>query len=62
LTKIDQVSFENAVKNCEIIEFENMKLPVIGLKDLMLSKIKSERLKDKADFEALQEIKRVTGK
>ena len=58
LTKINQVSFEDANADKVIAEFENMLVPVINLNHLVLSKINSGRRKDEADVEELQKIQR----
>jgi hypothetical protein len=44
------------IKNVNYLPLENAKIPVIGYNDLILSKLTSTRLKDKADIEELQRI------
>ena len=56
LTLISNIKFDDAIKQVNYISLENSKIPVISYSDLLLSKITSERLKDKADIEELQRI------
>lgn len=56
ITHINQVKFEDADTNKIIVEYENLKLPVINLRELVLSKINTGRKKDEADVEELQRI------
>jgi nicotinic acid phosphoribosyltransferase len=58
LTKINQISFENVAPNVVFGEFEGMKLPIISLNDLILSKINTGRTKDNADIQELKKIKK----
>ncbi|MBK7690499.1 MAG: hypothetical protein IPJ31_05080 [Bacteroidetes bacterium] len=53
---IDQIDYEQADKNKEIGEMDDMLLPVIHLHDLVLSKMNTGRIKDQADIEELQKI------
>src|SRR5688500_7675340 len=45
-TYISQVSFEEADSNKAIFEFEELQIPVINIKELILSKINTGRKKD----------------
>lgn len=56
ITLISNVKFEDAIKNVSYFPLEEEKIPVIHYNDLILSKITSSRLKDKADIEELQRI------
>lgn len=56
LTMISNVKFDDAIKNVNYFELEHVKIPFIHYNDLILSKINSSRLKDKADVEELQRI------
>jgi len=56
LTKISGVNYEEADKEKVIVDIEGMKIPVLHLNHLILSKIGTERTKDKADIEELQKI------
>ena len=58
ITKINTVEFQEANTHKIIYEFEGLFIPVINLKDLVLSKINTGRLKDKADIEELQRIQK----
>src|SRR6188508_474677 len=46
ITRINQVSFEEANENKVIYDFEGMMLPVINIRELILSKINTGRKKD----------------
>ncbi len=54
------VKYEGAVKRSSRIDVEGVKIPVIGLDDLIETK-RTGRLQDAADIEALEEIKRLRG-
>lgn len=56
ITIISNVSFEEAIQKVNYIALENIKVPVIDYNLLILSKLTSNRLKDKADIEELQRI------
>jgi len=56
ITLISNVKFKDAIKNINYFSLENEKIPVISYKDLILSKVTSTPLKDKADIEELQRI------
>ena len=56
LTSISNVKFEDAINKVNYFLLEDMNVPVIHYKDLILSKLTSNRLKDKADIEELQRI------
>ena len=56
ITRINQVSFEEAHANKVIYDFEEMMLPVINIRELILSKMNTGRKKDEADVEELQRI------
>lgn len=56
LTLVSNVKFEDAIIQVNYFQLENITVPVIHYNDLILSKITSNRLKDKADIEELQRI------
>lgn len=56
LTLISNVKFEEAIQQVNYFPLENEQIPFIHYNDLILSKITSGRLKDKADIEELQRI------
>jgi len=56
ITIINQVSFENARNNKVVFDFEGLKIPVINVNELILSKMNTGRKKDEADVEELQRI------
>ncbi len=56
LTQISNVKFEDAITKVNYFSLEDMNVPVIHYNDLILSKLTSNRLKDKADIEELQRI------
>ena len=56
LTLISNVKFEDAILNVNYFQLENITVPVIHYNDLILSKLTSNRIKDKADIEELQRI------
>lgn len=58
LTRISGVTFEEAAKEQSYIIDENLKIPVISYKHLIINKMLSTRLKDKADVEELSKIRR----
>lgn len=56
LTLLSNIKFDDAIKKVNYFELESMQVPVLHYEDLILSKITSSRLKDKADIEELQRI------
>lgn len=56
ITQISNVQFEDAIKEVNYIDLENIQVPVIHYNHLILSKLTSTRLKDKADIEELERI------
>ncbi len=56
LTSVNNVKFENAIKHVNYFPLENINIPVIHYNDLILTKLTTSRLKDKADIEELQRI------
>jgi hypothetical protein len=56
LTKINNVTFDEAIKSVNHFPLENEQVPIIQYHHLILSKISNDRLKDKADVEELQRI------
>jgi hypothetical protein len=62
LTHISGVSFEEAYKQKVITEIDDLEIPFINYNHLILSKITTNRLKDKADIEELQKIQALKNK
>jgi hypothetical protein len=56
LTKIRGVEFEEAIKQVNYFQLTNIEVPVIHYHHLIINKMLSSRLKDKADVEELQKI------
>ena len=52
------VKYEQATANARTIDVAGVKIPLIGLDDLIETK-RTGRLQDAADIEALEEIKRL---
>jgi predicted nucleotidyltransferase len=59
LTKISNVDFEDAFKQKMIADIEGILVPIIQYKHLIMSKMTTNRLKDKADIEELQKIEEI---
>ena len=59
LTKISGVEFAEAWKERVFLKFEDFNVPVLQLNHLIISKIATGRLQDKADIEFLQKIVRL---
>lgn len=57
LTRINQVSFEEAYAHKVFLQYDPLLIPIISLDDLILSKINTGRSKDAADVEELQRIR-----
>lgn len=55
INHIDGVKFNNAYKNREIIEIDDMKLPFLSKKNLIKNKKSTGRKKDELDVEYLNE-------
>jgi hypothetical protein len=58
LTTLKGISNTEIFKHIERVDFEGMKLNVISRSDLLQSKKASERLKDLADAEELEKLKK----
>ena len=58
LTFIQGVNFEDAQKQQQELPLKDKFVPVLHLHHLVLSKMNTDRLKDKADIEELQKIER----
>src|SRR5690606_3509293 len=56
LTIVSNVNFDEAYEQAEHLKIGEVYIPVIHYNQLILSKITSDRLKDKADVEELQRI------
>lgn len=56
VTLVANVDFEDAIEKANYFPVENMKIPVINYNHLILSKLTSSRLKDRADIEELERI------
>ncbi|MFZ1676186.1 MAG: DUF6036 family nucleotidyltransferase [Saprospiraceae bacterium] len=53
---VNLVSFEEANQNRILYDFEDLRVPFINLRELILSKMNTGRKKDEADIEELQKI------
>lgn len=58
ITKINGVGFNEAFSQKIIANIEGIEVPIIQYKHLIMSKITSDRLKDKADVDELQKVNR----
>lgn len=58
LTKVQNVVWEEAIRNVNYFEYEGHLIPIVDFEDLILMKMASNRLKDKADVEELQKIRK----
>jgi hypothetical protein len=56
---IPGVEFEEAWKNREAVELDNLKIPFISRSDLMRAKEASGRPQDKIDIDRLREAERL---
>lgn len=54
------VKYESAIERASIAEVDGVRIPLIGLDDLIETK-RTGRLQDAADIEVLEEIKRLRG-
>ena len=57
LTKINNVTFDEAYPVVNFLPLQNEKIPVIQYEHLILSKISNNREQDKADVDMLQKIR-----
>lgn len=56
ITLVSNVNFEEALKEVNYFSLEGKNIPVIHYNHLILSKLTTGRLKDKADIEELQRV------
>jgi hypothetical protein len=56
LTKVQGLKFEECYPQAFILKIENTELKVLNFNDLIVSKMVSDRVKDKADIEELTKI------
>ena len=61
LTKISGITFDEAYKKKIIENFGGLSIPFIDFHHLVLSKMTTNRLRDQADVEELQKIKKLKG-
>lgn len=59
LTHMIGLDFDKAFERRTFINFQNYKVPVLYLDDLVINKLLSDRGKDQADVEELQKINRL---
>lgn len=59
LTYINSVNYPEADQQKEVAEIDGLKIPFLNLDHLILSKINTGRIKDKADVEELQKTHRL---
>lgn len=57
LTKVQNVSWDEAIPKIVLFPFENLQIPIVGFNELILMKMATDRLKDQADIEELQRIR-----
>lgn len=57
LTKVQNVSWNEAIPKIVLFPFDNLQIPIVGFDELILMKMATDRLKDKADVEELQRIR-----
>jgi predicted nucleotidyltransferase len=60
LTKISGIFFDEAYEKRIIENMEGLSIPFLDFNHLVLSKMTTNRLRDKADVEELQKIKKLT--
>ncbi len=53
------VEFEEAWKNREVVELDDLKIPFISISDLILAKEASGRPQDKIDIDKLKEAEQL---
>lgn len=58
LTRVSGLEYERAEKNKVIGEIDGLEVPVVHMNDLVLSKMSTDRAKDRVDIEELQKINR----
>jgi hypothetical protein len=56
LTKIAGLEFDSSYLRCNKLPLKNYNIPVLHLDDLIINKLLSGRMKDKADVEELKKI------
>ena len=54
ITKIDGLTYDEASKGKEIVEIENLSIPVISKQNLIINKLATGREKDKVDARNLK--------
>lgn len=62
LTRLSGVIYDDAFQKKETLNLDDMKIPVIHIEDLIISKIATGRLRDKNDIEELQKIMQIRKK
>jgi hypothetical protein len=62
LTKMAGLNFDDAEKKNQFFVVEGKKIPVLNIDELIVNKMYSGRMKDKADIEELQKIMRLKKK
>lgn len=58
ITHLNVISFDKAYENKVIAVLEGVTVPIVHLNDLVISKLTSDRLKDKLDVEELQKVQK----
>ncbi|HYD20437.1 MAG TPA: nucleotidyltransferase [Flavipsychrobacter sp.] len=56
LTRVSGIEYQQAEKNKVIGDIDGLKVAVVHLNDLVITKMSSDRLKDKLDIQELQKI------
>jgi len=59
LTHVNNLKFEHAKKRIALAKLNDAKVPFLNIQDLILSKMSTDRYKDKADIQELQKIIRL---
>ena len=59
ITKISGITFNEAWPEREIMNVDDIQLPFISFNHLILSKMSNNRLRDQADVEELQKIRKI---
>ena len=58
ITRISNVNFSEGIKEASFVHLDSITIPILHYQHLILSKINTDRLKDKADVEELQRIRK----
>ena len=56
ITSVDGLKFDDAFSSSQIVEIDSIPVPVLSIKDLIINKRSTGRLKDLADVEVLEKL------